>query len=82
MILVDGLFAAHASIRKQLDLAVFVEPLSDAQYKARFIELYRWKGASDDAIEELWRERTVDEWPVIDAQRQNADLVVSAMAKL
>ncbi|MCF8477559.1 MAG: histidinol phosphate phosphatase, partial [Pseudolabrys sp.] len=81
VIILDGLFAAHPSIRERVDLAVFVEPPSAAQAKARFVELYRWKGFSDDAIEDHWPLRSEDEWPKIDAQRQNADLIVAATAK-
>lgn len=80
VIVFDGVFAAHASVRKLIDLAVFVEPPAKMHYHARFTEFYRWKGLADGAIEGLWRTRMKDEWPMVDAQRQHADLVLTGNA--
>ena len=38
---------------------------------------YRWKGLDEKAIEALWHERAVDEWPAVDAQRSDADFVLT-----
>jgi mannose-1-phosphate guanylyltransferase/phosphomannomutase len=76
VILLDGSFAAHRSIRALLDLAVFVAVPTDVQME-RFAAFYRWKGLEQPAIEALWHHRTGDEWPAVDAQRNGADLVLA-----
>jgi mannose-1-phosphate guanylyltransferase/phosphomannomutase len=76
VILLDGSFAAHRSIRALLDLAVFVAVPSDVQME-RFAAFYRWKGLERPAIDALWHRRTEDEWPAVDAQRNGADLVLA-----
>jgi len=78
VILLDGSFAAHRSIRAMLDIAVFVAAPSDVQ-QARFAAFYRWKGLDQQAIDALWRERADDEWPAVDAQREGADLVLASV---
>ncbi len=75
VILLDGSFAAHATIRKMLDYVVCAVALAGLQQR-RFAEFYRWKGFDEAAIETLWRERTIDEWPAVDAQQRGADLVL------
>jgi mannose-1-phosphate guanylyltransferase / phosphomannomutase len=76
VILLDGSFAAHRSIRAMLDLAVFVAVPPDVQ-RERFAAFYRWKGLDQQAIDALWRERAEDEWPAVDAQQEGADLVLA-----
>jgi hypothetical protein len=75
VVLIDGGFAAHQSVRDMLDLAIFVA-VPPALQRERFEAFYGWKKLDDAAIEALWRERSVDEWPAIDAQHAAADLVV------
>jgi histidinol-phosphate phosphatase family protein len=79
VILLDGGFAAHRSIRAMLDLAVFVAVPEDLQ-RERFAAFYRWKGLDQNAIDALWRERVQDEWPAVDAQQDSADLVLASAA--
>jgi mannose-1-phosphate guanylyltransferase / phosphomannomutase len=79
VILLDGTFAAHPSIRTMLDLAVFVA-VPDELQRERFAAFYGWKRLDPGAIEALWRERTADEWPAVDAQRNHADLVLALPA--
>jgi mannose-1-phosphate guanylyltransferase/phosphomannomutase len=74
VILLDGSFAAHRSIRAMLDLAVFVAVPPDLQ-RERFAAFYRWKGLDQQAIDALWSDRAEDEWPAVDAQQDGADLV-------
>jgi uridine kinase len=76
VILLDGSFAAHASVRDLLDLAVFVAAPPDLQ-RERFAAFYRWKGFDQQAIDALWRERAEDEWPAVDVQQEGADLVLA-----
>jgi mannose-1-phosphate guanylyltransferase / phosphomannomutase len=76
VILLDGSFAAHASLRAMLDLAVFVAVQPHVQ-RERFAAFYLWKGLDRQAIEALWRERAEDEWPAVDAQQEGADLVLA-----
>jgi histidinol-phosphate phosphatase family protein len=75
VILLDGTFATHQSLRAMLDLAVFVDVPPDLQ-RERFSAFYCWKGLDPQAIDALWREREDDEWPSVDAQRGGADLVL------
>ena len=76
IILIEGIFAGHPAIRSMLDFVVFAEVPEKLQ-QARFSSFYRWKGLNQEAIEMLWRERAVDEWPAVDAQRGAADHVMS-----
>jgi mannose-1-phosphate guanylyltransferase / phosphomannomutase len=75
VVVLDGTFAAHASLRTMLDLAVFVSVPQALQHE-RFTAFYRWKGLDRQAIDALWRERAEDESPAVDAQRGGADLVL------
>jgi hypothetical protein len=59
-----------------LDFVVFAAAAAEVQ-QARFAAFYRWKGFEQNAIEALWRERTVEEWPAVDAQRCGADLILT-----
>jgi mannose-1-phosphate guanylyltransferase/phosphomannomutase len=79
VILLDGSFAAHASVRALLDVAVFVAPPPAVQQE-RFAAFYRWKGLDQQAIDALWRERSADEWPAVDMQQAGADLVLAPAA--
>jgi histidinol-phosphate phosphatase family protein len=75
VIVLDGSFAGHYSIRPMLDFVVFAAVPEDLQHM-RFATFYRWKGLNEGAIDALWQERTVDEWPAVDQQRSTADFVV------
>jgi mannose-1-phosphate guanylyltransferase/phosphomannomutase len=79
VIVLDGSFAAHPSLRAMLDLAVFVSVPPDLQ-RERFAAFYGWKGLDQPAVEELWRARAEDEWPAVDAQQGAADLVLAPTA--
>jgi mannose-1-phosphate guanylyltransferase / phosphomannomutase len=79
VILLDGGFALHASLRAMLDVAVFVAIPPDLQ-RERFAAFYRWKGLEQRDIDTLWRERAADEWPAVDAQRDGADRVLAPAA--
>jgi mannose-1-phosphate guanylyltransferase / phosphomannomutase len=76
LILVEGVFAAHRSVRSMIDLAVFVDA-SERVQRARFDALYRWKRFDNTAIEELWRARMADEWAAVDSQRKHCDIVIT-----
>jgi histidinol-phosphate phosphatase family protein len=80
VIVLDGSFAAQASLRPMLDLAVFVGVPPELQ-RERFAAFYGWKGLDQPAIDALWGERARSEWPAVDVQRDGADLVVAAAAK-
>ena len=60
-----------------LDFVVFAAVPTELQ-RARFAAFYRWKGFDENAIEALWRERSIDEWPAIDAQRDSANFVLTS----
>lgn len=76
VIVLEGCLAGHHSIRSMLDLTVFAAASEQLQ-RARFMAFYRWKGLNEKAIELLWHERAVDEWPAVDAQRSDADFVMT-----
>jgi mannose-1-phosphate guanylyltransferase/phosphomannomutase len=77
VIVLDGIFAGHQSIRKMLDYVAFITAPPESRL-ARFVEFYRWKELDENAIETLWLERTKDEWPAVDAQRNGADLILTS----
>jgi mannose-1-phosphate guanylyltransferase / phosphomannomutase len=81
VIVLEGGFAVHGTIRSIIDLAVFVESPTEVQH-ARFSAFYRWKGLDNAAIETLWLERLADEWPAVDLQRRHADLILTTASKL
>jgi uridine kinase len=77
VIVLDGVFAGHPSVRKMLDFVVFaIAP--DEVIWTRFRSFYRWKGLDEDAIEALWRERCIEEWSAVDRQRDSADFIASS----
>jgi histidinol-phosphate phosphatase family protein len=79
VVLLDGSFALHRTIRAMLDLAVFIAVPPDVQ-RQRFANFYRWKGLEQQTIDALWRERAEDEWPAVDVQRAGADLELAQLA--
>ena len=79
IILLDGSFATHESLRAMLDVAVFVVAPPDLQ-RERFAAFYRWKGLDQPAIDTLWNERAADEWPAVDVQRDGAQLILAPAA--
>jgi mannose-1-phosphate guanylyltransferase/phosphomannomutase len=79
VIVLDGSFAAHACMRALLDVAIFVAPPPAVQQE-RFAAFYRWKGLDQQAIDALWRERAAEEWPSVDMQAADADLVLTPAA--
>jgi uridine kinase len=76
VIILEGGFAFHATTRRMIDLAVFLETPVEIQ-RQRFAAFYRWKGLDDTATEALWQGRLQEEWPAIDAQREHADLILT-----
>jgi mannose-1-phosphate guanylyltransferase/phosphomannomutase len=79
LFVVEGVFAAHPSIRTEVDLAAVVE-VPEAVMRARFDALYRWKRFDQAAIEDLWHARIADEWAAIDAQREHCDMIITTVA--
>jgi histidinol-phosphate phosphatase family protein len=75
-IVLDGVFAAHHSIRALVDVAAFVDTPEPVQ-RRRFAAHYRWKGLDDAAMEELWRARMAEEWAAVDAQREHCNVIVN-----
>jgi histidinol-phosphate phosphatase family protein len=80
VILLEGNFAEYAKVRDQLDLSIFVDVPLWVQRK-RFISFCRWKGFDEDGIENLWRDRSADEGPGVDRQRDLADLIVMSRTR-
>lgn len=80
VILIEGGFALHETVRSMLDFAVFATVPEELR-RERFAAFYRWKGLDPEAIDALWRERAADEWQTVDQQRAGADLVWSAAVK-
>jgi mannose-1-phosphate guanylyltransferase / phosphomannomutase len=80
VIVLEGSFAIHDTIRSMIDLAVLVESPTEIQ-RARFSAFYRWKGLDNAAIETLWLRRLADEWPAVDSQCRHADLILATASK-
>jgi uridine kinase len=76
VIVLEGSFAGHHSIRDLLDFDIFVAAPEELQ-RERFSAFYRWKGFGEDAIAALWDQRVTDEWPAVDAQRDSSDFVLT-----
>jgi histidinol-phosphate phosphatase family protein len=74
LILLEGVFAGHESIRGAVDRSVFVTCADDLLME-RFRRFYRWKGLPDEDIEHLLQTRRADEWPEVDRQRKTADMI-------
>lgn len=72
VILLDGLFACHKSIRNKLDYAIYVEA-EEKLLTHRFYEFYQWKGQSEEKIERMLRQRKKDEWKAVMKQRDFVD---------
>ena len=77
IIVVEGVFAAHETVRHLLDVTAFVDVPEPVQ-RRRFASLYRWKGFDNVAMEELWGARIADEWAAIDAQREHCNVIITA----
>lgn len=74
-IVLDGVFAAHRSVRPLVEVAAFIDTPEPVQRK-RFAAHYRWKGLDDAAMEELWHARMADEWAAVDAQREHCNVII------
>jgi hypothetical protein len=72
----DGVFAAHPSVRTAIDFSAFVDA-SEHMQRGRFAAHYRWKGLDVAAMDELWRARMADEWTAVDSQRHQCDVVIA-----
>ena len=79
VIVLEGIFAGHRSIRSMLDFIVFAAVPEELQL-TRFAAFYRWKGFDESSVQALWQERAVDEWPAVDLQRNGADFVITGGA--
>ena len=79
VIVLEGIFAGHRSIRSMLDFTVFAAVPEELQL-TRFAAFYRWKGFDESSVQALWHERAVDEWPAVDLQRDGADFVITGGA--
>lgn len=76
VIILDGIFAGHATARDLLDLVVYRE-IEEAALIARLSAFYQWKGLAPADIAALIAARRVDEWPAVAAQRARADVVLA-----
>jgi hypothetical protein len=76
VIVLEGSFSGHRSIRDIIDFLLFAEVPKELQ-RARFATFYRWKGYDERSIEALWQARSSDEWAAVDVQRDSADSIIS-----
>jgi histidinol-phosphate phosphatase family protein len=76
VLIVEGCFAGHSSIRAMVDFLIFVTTPEEIR-RDRFNDFYRWKGLGETAIDSLWRDRINDEWSLINAQHETADMVIT-----
>jgi mannose-1-phosphate guanylyltransferase / phosphomannomutase len=76
VVVLEGCFASHQSIRPMLDLAIFATA-PETLLRSRFRAFYQWKGLDERAIDLLWRERAANEWPAVDVQRSDVNFVMT-----
>jgi len=74
IIIFDGLFACHSSVKDLIDLSVYVDS-TEEEVRRRFMRFYEWKGLAKEERERLFTKRTKDEWPAIHLQRIHADVL-------
>ncbi|MCC6627614.1 MAG: HAD-IIIA family hydrolase [Chloroflexi bacterium] len=76
VVVLDGIFAGHATARDLLDLVVYRE-IEEAALIARLSAFYQWKGLAPTDIAALIAARRGDEWPAVATQRAQADVVLA-----
>jgi len=75
VIIFDGLFACHGSVKDLIDLSVYVDS-TEEEVRRRFMRFYEWKGLPKEERERLFTKRTKEEWPAIHLQRIHADVLL------
>ncbi len=76
IILVEGVVAlVDEKLRKLAHLRIFKTIESD-ELKRRFINFYRWKGLTENEIEDLYEKRKKNEYDLIEKHQQFADVVI------
>ena len=76
LIVLEGVFSGHHTIRAAIDRLVFVE-CSDDLLHERFASFYHWKSMLPKNIIQMLQIRAIDEWPQIDLQRKGADIILN-----
>jgi histidinol-phosphate phosphatase family protein len=78
-VIVDGILAAHALVRNDVDLSVFVEA-KERSHRDRLSRFYAWKQLTPAETRILIQERRLEEWPIVEAQRSSADVIMEPQA--
>jgi histidinol-phosphate phosphatase family protein len=74
VVLFDGLWAAHESVRSACDHVVFVDQ-GEGELARRHERYYRWKGFGEEEVVAHWDAVRAREWPLVMPQRDNASHV-------
>ena len=76
VIIIEGVVAlSYPQLRGLSSLKIFKE-ISEAKLKEKFISFYQWKGYGIEEIESIYAKRKIDEYDLIDDDKQFAHLVV------
>jgi len=81
LILIEGVVAlSSVVIRNLAQYRIFVD-INMKELRKRIQKFYTWRGKNNDEIEELYRQRLVDEYQLIEKERKLADVIVNSISK-
>lgn len=76
ILVLDGTLASHfVETAQRVSLDVFVEA-SEEERRDRFIREYQRRGLEEEAIMALYRKRDAEERPLVERQKERADIVM------
>ncbi|MCG8697997.1 MAG: HAD-IIIA family hydrolase [Bacteroidales bacterium] len=76
VIIIEGVVAlSYNELRQLATRKIFVE-INEKEHIKRFASYYRWRGKTDVEITDLYKERSNDEFGIIDEDVVNADIIV------
>jgi len=79
ILLLDGIVGlGHKSLRENPNIKIFLD-ISPELLKRRIEEFYRWRGHSENEITELYNKRSVDEYSLIEQDKQYADFKIKSI---
>ena len=81
IIIIEGVVAlSSATILKLAHYKIFMD-IESEKHRQRIDNYYTWRRKTIDEIEKLYRQRTEDEYQLIEKERKLADLVVNSVSE-
>jgi histidinol-phosphate phosphatase family protein len=78
IIIIEGVVALSSEVIRNIsDIKIFVEINAAKQFE-RFTKYYQWRGRNISDIEKLYRQRTGDEYGIIEKDTKFADIVITS----